>query len=83
MSDRQVFVETVKTLVRLGETCFKRPEHSEPRPIFLKKSSFSKEEVKLIRKQMKKELGIRMKFGGYPGRPRAGEDYKKYHSITW
>ena len=77
------FVSTVRTLVRMGVSSYKRPEDTEEIPVFLKKSVFSKEETEKIKKQMKTELGIKMTVKGYPGRPSKSEDYRKMQTITW
>jgi len=77
------FVETVKALARAGINSYKRPEDNEPVPIFLKKSVFSKEDTEKIKKQLKVELGIKMKIAGYPGRPCKSDDYRKIREITW
>ena len=77
------FVETVKALARAGINSYKRPEDNEPVPIFLKKNVFSKEDTEKIKKQLKSELGIKMKIAGYPGRPCKSDDYRKIREITW
>jgi len=77
------FIETVKALAQAGINSYKRPEDNEPVPIFLKKSVFSKEETEKMKKQLKSELGIKMKIAGYPGRPCKSDDYRKIREITW
>ena len=77
------FVATVRTLVRMGISSYKRPEDTEEVPVFLNKSVFSKEETDKIKKQMKIELGIKMTVKGYPGRPSKSDDYRKMQTISW
>ena len=77
------FIQTVQTLVRMGITCYKHPEDDEPLPVFMNKSVFSKEQLIVLKKQIKLELGIKITIKGFPGRPSTSGDYRKMQTITW
>ena len=81
------FIGTVKNLNKKGMRSY-RPVwmagNSEPVAVHLKLSVFSKEEVEKIKKQLKKELGIKLIVKGTPGRPSKREqEYRKMKEITW
>jgi len=81
------FIGTVKNLNKKGMRSY-RPiwmaGNPEPVAVHLKLSVFSKEEVEKIKKQLKKELGIKLVVKGTPGRPsKATQEYRKMKEITW
>jgi len=81
------FIGTVKNLNKKGMRSY-RPVwmagNPEPVAVHLKLSVFSKEEVEKIKKQLKKELGIKLIVKGTPGRPSKREqEYRKMKEITW
>lgn len=81
------FIGTIKNLVKKGMKSY-RPlwmvDNPESVAVHLKLSVFSKEVVENIKKQLKLELGIKLKVKGTPGRPSKREqEYRKMKEITW
>ena len=81
------FITTVKNLNKQGMRSYRPVSMAEiPKPVavHLKLSVFSKEEIEKIKKQLKKELGIKLVVKGTPGRPSKREqEYRKMKEITW
>lgn len=81
------FIGTIKNLTKKGMKSY-RPvwmtDNPNPVAVHLKLSVFSKEVVENIKKQLKVELGIKLKVKGTPGRPSKREqEYRKMKEITW
>jgi hypothetical protein len=80
------FIATVKNLVKKGINSYRPPwmaDNPGPVAVHLKKSVFSKEMQKILEKQLKAELGIKMKFAPGLGRPSQSGDYRKIREISW
>ena len=81
------FIATIKNLNKRGMRSYRPVSMAEiPKPVavHLKLSVFSKEEIEKIKKQLKKELGIKLVVKGTPGRPSKREqEYRKMKEITW
>ena len=81
------FIGTVKNLNKRGMRSYRPVSMAEipgPVAVHLKLSVFSKEEIQKIKKQLKKELGIKLVVKGTPGRPSKREqEYRKMKEITW
>ena len=81
------FIGAIKNLNKKGMKSY-RPlwmaDNPGPVAVHLKLSVFSKEVVENIKKQLKVELGIKLKVKGTPGRPSKREqEYRKMKEITW
>jgi len=80
------FIATVKNLVKKGINSY-RPlwmaDNPGPVAVHLKKSVFSKDDTKKLEKQLRVELGIKLKIKGPLGRPSQSGDYRKVREISW